>query len=72
MGVDYALDKVRLPGPVEVGAKIRLHGVVESVEEIKGDGVEMRIAFTVEVEGARKPACVASAIHPTTRSAPYA
>ncbi|MFE4539977.1 MaoC family dehydratase [Streptomyces scopuliridis] len=63
VSVNYGLDKVRFPSPVKVGARIRLHGVVGSVEEVKGNGVEMRLSFTVEVEGSKKPACVASAIY---------
>ncbi|MET9319271.1 MaoC family dehydratase [Streptomyces sp. NPDC003038] len=63
MSVNYGLDKVRFPSPVRVGAKVRLHGAVGSVEEVKGNGVEMRLAFTVEVEGNEKPACVAQAVY---------
>ncbi|MFC9842847.1 MaoC family dehydratase [Streptomyces sp. NPDC060223] len=63
MSINYGLDKVRFPHPVKVGAKIRLHGTVESVEEARGNGVEMRLTFTVEIEGADKPACVAQAIY---------
>ncbi|MGW0819230.1 MaoC family dehydratase [Streptomyces viridiviolaceus] len=63
MSINYGLDKVRFPHPVRVGAKIRLHGTVDSVEDVRGNGVEMRIAFTVEIEGADKPACVAQAIY---------
>ncbi|GLY87462.1 MaoC family dehydratase [Actinoallomurus iriomotensis] len=62
MSINYGLDKVRFPQPVRVGAKIRLHGTVESVDDVRGDGVEMRLAFTVEVEGSEKPACAAQAI----------
>lgn len=63
MSINYGLDKVRFPSPVKVGAKIRLHGVVDSVEDVKGNGVEMRLTFTIEVQGAEKPACVASAVY---------
>ncbi|HWU06167.1 MAG TPA: MaoC family dehydratase [Streptomyces sp.] len=63
MSINYGLDKVRFPHPVKVGAKIRLHGAVESVEAVRGDGVEMRLTFTLEIEGADKPACVAQAIY---------
>nr|BFD80648.1 MaoC family dehydratase [Streptomyces sp. Xyl84] len=63
MSINYGLDKVRFPSPVKVGAKIRLHGAVDSVEEVKGNGVEMHLTFTIEVEGSEKPACVASAIY---------
>ncbi|MHC0431407.1 MaoC family dehydratase [Streptomyces sp. O3] len=63
MSVNYGLDKVRFPSPVRVGAKIRLHGAVGAVEKIKGNGVQMPLTFTVEVEGSDKPACVAQAVY---------
>ncbi|PSM37228.1 enoyl-CoA hydratase [Streptomyces dioscori] len=63
MSVNYGLEKVRFPSPVPVGAKIRLHGTVGSVEEVKGNGVQMQLTFTVEVEGNTKPACVAQAVY---------
>ncbi|MFF7329575.1 MaoC family dehydratase [Streptomyces sp. NPDC090306] len=62
MSVNYGLDKVRFPHPVKVGARIRLHGTVDSVEDVRG-GVEMRLAFTVEIEDSDKPACAARAIY---------
>ncbi|MBG0832681.1 MaoC family dehydratase [Planomonospora sp. ID67723] len=62
MSVNYGLDKVRFPSPVRVGAKIRLAGVVDAVEEVKG-GVQMRLTFTVEIDGGDKPACVAQAVY---------
>jgi acyl dehydratase len=62
MSVNYGLDKVRFPSPVRVGAKIRLAGVVDAVEEVQG-GVQMRLTFTVEIDGGGKPACVAHAVY---------
>jgi acyl dehydratase len=63
MSVNYGLEKVRFPSPVPVGSRIRLHGTVDSVEEVKGNGVQMVLTFTVEVEGSTKPACVAQAVY---------
>ncbi|MFI8100829.1 MaoC family dehydratase [Streptomyces sp. NPDC086023] len=63
MSVNYGLEKVRFPSPVPVGARIRLHGAVGTVEEVKGNGVQMPLTFTVEVEGTDKPACVAEAVY---------
>ncbi|WKV70829.1 MaoC family dehydratase [Streptomyces sp. PCS3-D2] len=63
MSVNYGLDKVRFPSPVRVGAQIRLHGLVGTVEEVRGNGVQMPVTFTVEVEGSDKPACVAEAVY---------
>jgi acyl dehydratase len=63
MSVNYGLEKVRFPAPVRVGGKIRLFGTVESVEDVAGDGVQMALAFTVEIDGGTKPACVAKALY---------
>jgi acyl dehydratase len=63
MSVNYGLDKVRFPSPVPVGSKIRLAGTVVSVDEVAGDGVQIRLDGTVEVDGSDKPACVAQAIY---------
>ncbi|MCX5444123.1 MaoC family dehydratase [Streptomyces nigrescens] len=63
MSVNYGLDKVRFPRPVPVGARIRLHGAVGTVEDVKGNGVQMPLTFTVEVEDSDKPACVAHAVY---------
>ncbi len=63
MSLNYGLERVRFPSPVRVGAKIRLLGTVDSVEPVAGDGVQMQLTFTVEIEGAPKPACVARAVY---------
>jgi acyl dehydratase len=63
MSVNYGLEKVRFPSPVPVGGKIRLSGKVTGVEEIPGDGVQMVLDFTVELDGSAKPACVARAVY---------
>ena len=63
MSVNYGLEKVRFPAPVRVGGKIRLLGTVDSVEDVAGDGVQMALKFTVEIEGGSKPACVAKALY---------
>ena len=63
MSINYGLDKVRFPAPVPVGSKIRLKGQVASVDEVAGDGVQITIDFTVEIEGSDKPACVARGVY---------
>ncbi|MEU6844671.1 MaoC family dehydratase [Streptomyces sp. NPDC046716] len=63
MSVNYGLEKTRFPSPVPVGSRIRLGAVVDSVEEVKGNGVQMQLTFTVEVDGSQKPACVAQAVY---------
>ncbi|MGW2149192.1 MaoC family dehydratase [Nonomuraea bangladeshensis] len=63
MSINYGLDKVRFPSPVKVGGKIRLAAKVAEVEDVAGDGVQMSLDFTVEIDGATKPACVARAVY---------
>ncbi|MFC4117773.1 MaoC family dehydratase [Nonomuraea zeae] len=63
MSINYGLDKVRFPSPVKVGGKVRLAGRVAEVEDVAGDGVQMHLDFTVEIDGSAKPACVARAIY---------
>jgi acyl dehydratase len=55
-------NRVRYPAPVRAGARVRLTGELLSVEE-KGSGWwEVVDRFTVEAEGAEKPACVAESV----------
>ncbi len=63
MSINYGLEKVRFPSPVKVGSRVRLAAAVVSVEDVPGDGVQMLLDFTVEIDGANKPACVARAIY---------
>ncbi len=63
MSINYGLEKVRFPAPVPVGAKIRLKGQVADVAEVAGNGVQITVDFTVEIEGSTKPACVARAVY---------
>jgi acyl dehydratase len=63
MSINYGLEKVRFPSPVLVGAKIRLGAKVASVEDVPGGGVQMLMDFTLEIDGAAKPACVARAVY---------
>jgi acyl dehydratase len=58
MGVNYGCDKVRFPSPVPVGSKVRVGVELMDVADVAG-GVQVKMRFTFEVEGATKPACVA-------------
>jgi acyl dehydratase len=61
MAVNYGLDKVRLPSPVRVGAKLRATTRIADVVELEG-AVQAKLATTIEIEGAAKPACVVESI----------
>lgn len=59
--VNYGLDRVRFTAPVPVGSRIRMHSVIEAVEEVKG-GVQLTTANTIQIEGQERPALVATFI----------
>lgn len=61
MGVNVGLEKVRFPTPVPAGARIRATGEVVSAAEA-GEGVQVVVRITIEVEGSTKPACVADTV----------
>ncbi len=58
MAVNYGSDKIRFPAPVPVGSKVRVGVELVDVGDVTG-GVQVKMRFTFEVEGAEKPACVA-------------
>jgi len=62
MGVNYGCDKVRFPAPVKVGARLRGRGQVVAAEPVKGDGVQLTVRISVEIEGTDKPGCVVDTI----------
>jgi len=63
MGVNYGVEKMRLPAPVPSGARVRLSGEIKDVREMLGGGARVTFGMTFEVEGGGKPACVADAIY---------
>ena len=62
LGLNYGCDKVRFPSPVKVNARVRGHGEILSAQAIAGDGVQVVVRITVEVEGSDKPGCVVDTI----------
>ena len=59
--VNYGLNKVRFVAPVRVGARLRNHAVLQSVEP-GPDYVQITVQNTIEIEGEARPACVADSI----------
>ncbi len=62
MGVNYGCDKVRFPAPVPVGSHVHGHGQVMAAEPVAGDGVQVTVRITVQIEGSDKPGCVVDTI----------
>ena len=61
MAVNMGTNRVRFPGPVPVGRRIRLHTRLLSVRE-EPEYVEIVNEQTVEVEGAERPGMVAETV----------
>ena len=61
MGVNYGAEKIRFPAPVPVGSKLRLGATLLDVTDVAG-GIQMKMEFSFEVEGAAKPSCVAEVL----------
>jgi acyl dehydratase len=61
MGVNVGLNKVRFPAPVKVGSRVR--GGAELLD-LKNSpaGKLSTVRVTVEIEGERRPACVADTL----------
>jgi len=62
MGVNYGADKVRFLSPVKVGSRVRLGAQLTKIDELPGNGAQVYMTFTFEIEGSEKPACVAEII----------
>ena len=61
MVINYGLNKVRFPAPLKESQRYRLNVKLGEVTDI-ANGVEGLINATVEIEGERKPACVAEVV----------
>lgn len=62
MGVNYGLNRVRFISPVPVGSRVRGRMKLLSSEPIENNGVQMVWETTIELEGAKKPACIAETV----------
>jgi acyl dehydratase len=62
IGINYGLNRVRFPAPVRVGSRLRGRFKLLSYETIEGNGAQMVVEVTVEIEGGAKPACVAESV----------
>jgi acyl dehydratase len=62
LGVNYGWNKVRLPAPVPIPARLRASASIVSVDEVGGGWWQIVTRFTVEIEGGEKPVCVADSV----------
>ena len=61
MTVNYGCEKVRFPSPVPVGSRLRATASLQQVTDVSG-GVQLAVEMVMTVEGAAKPACVATIV----------
>jgi acyl dehydratase len=59
--LNYGVDKVRFPAPLRVGSHVRATVSVMCARQ-KTSGVEAVFTLTYEIEGERRPACVADVV----------
>lgn len=62
MGLNYGCEKIRFLNPVKTGSNVRLGAELTQVDEIAGNGAQVYMKFTFEIEGEEKPAAVADII----------
>ncbi len=55
MLVNYGMDKMRFGAAVPVGSRVRLTTKMHNIQDLRGV-CKAEIAFTIEIEGQRKPA----------------
>lgn len=60
--LNYGSDRVRYPAPVPVGSRLRALVELASAAAIPG-GVQATFRLTFEVDGQRKPGCVADIVY---------
>jgi acyl dehydratase len=65
--INFGCNKVRFYTPVPVGARVRARATVLQARK-RGGALHLLSEIKVEVEGERKPACVAETIGPPIRS----
>lgn len=59
--INYGINKLRFPGAVPAGSRVRARCVLMTAEEIK-ESLQITEQFTLEVEGQERPACVAECV----------
>ena len=65
MTLNYGIERIRFPAPVNVGSRVRLNAVLIAAES-RASGVLYRIGVTVELEGSAKPALAGEVLYLAT------
>ncbi len=61
MGINYGVNRVRFPAPLQSGSRVRARARLETVDDVSG-GIQAVTHVEIEVEGTAKPCCVADLV----------
>jgi acyl dehydratase len=60
--LNYGADRVRYLSPVPAGSRLRGRTTLAEAEDVPPDGLRVNYRLVVEIEGGKRPACVAELI----------
>ena len=60
--LNYGADRIRYLAPVPAGSKLRGRVTVAEAEDVPPDGLRVNYHLVIEIEGGKKPACIAELI----------
>ena len=60
--LNYGADRIRYLSPVPAGCRLRGRTTIAEAEDVPPDGLRVNYHLVVEIEGGKRPACVAELI----------
>ena len=60
--LNYGADRIRYLAPVPAGSKLRGRVTIAEAEDVPPDGLRVNYHLVIEIDGGKKPACVAELI----------
>lgn len=60
--LNYGADRIRYLAPVPAGSRLRGRTTIAEIEELPPDGLRVNYHLVIEIEGGKRPACVAELI----------
>ena len=60
--LNYGADRIRYLAPVPAGSRLRGRTTIAEVEDVPPDGLRVNYHLMIEIEGGKRPACVAELI----------
>jgi acyl dehydratase len=60
--LNYGADRIRYLSPVPAGSRLRGRTTIAETEDVPPDGLRVQYHLVIEIEGGRRPACVAELI----------